>query len=465
MRRLLKSTIARLALAIFLLQLLSSAAAISLLRTQIRADAENSRTRQLIDVRDDLMEVYYDRGREGLVAFIAGRYGRTSDPTVFVALEGDGSPALSNIDKVPQNVPSGQPGVVRTGHDAGGLLADDGLALATPLPQGGRLVVGVSTVTDRNFDIAFAEAIGLTLALTVLLALASAAGIGLVISRRTHEIAKTAQALAAGDFAARLTTEETGDGFDHLRGQMNLMAEQVDRLVRELHSVTGALAHDLRSPVARLRAAIDTAQARSADAGVVEALQAARADADALEAMLTTALELSRLESGAVGDRRQPLDLGEVVTDLVELYEPLAESSGVVLSVEATKVELLADRELIARALANLIDNALKYGGNEVRVTVRAVGPAAEIAVSDNGTGIASEDLERALGRFNRLDNARTRPGAGLGLAMVSAVAQLHGGELVLADRAGAGVGAGTGGGSVEGSGGLLATIRIPRQA
>jgi signal transduction histidine kinase len=440
-----------------LLQLLSSGAAISLLRTQIRADAENSRTRQLIDVRDDLMEVYYDRGRDGLAAFITGRYGRTSDPTVFVALEGAGPSVLSNIDKVPRNVPSGQPGVVRTGHEAGGLLTDDGLALATPLPEGGRLVVGVSTVTDRSFDIAFAEAIGLTLTLTVLLALASAVGIGLVISRRTHEIAKTAQALAAGDFAARLTTKETGDGFDHLRRQMNVMAERVDRLVRQLHSVTGALAHDLRSPVARLRAAIDTAQARSDDPGISEALQAARADADALEAMLTTALELGRLESGAVGDRRQALDLDEVVTDLVELYEPLAESSGVALSVEAAKVEVLADRELISRALANLIDNALKYGGDQVQVTVRAVGPAAEIAVSDNGPGIASDDRERALGRFNRLDNARTRPGAGLGLAMVSAVAQLHGGEFALSDP--------VGGGSVRGSGGLLATIRIPRHA
>jgi signal transduction histidine kinase len=460
-RRLLKSTVAWLVLAIFLLQLLSSGAAISLLRTQIRADAESSRTRELIDVRDDLMEVYYDRGRAGLAAFIAGRHGRTSDPTVFVALDGAGPAVLSNIDKVPQSVPTGQPGVVRTGHEVRGLLTDDGLALATPLPDGGRLVVGVSTVTDRSFDIAFAEAIGLTLALTVLLALASAAGIGLVISRRTHEIAKTAQALAAGDFGARLTTKETGDGFDHLRRQMNLMAERVDRLVRQLHSVTGALAHDLRSPVARLRAAIDTAQARSTDAGVTEALQAARADADALEAMLTTALDLSRLESGAVGDRRQALDLGEVVTDLVELYEPLAESSGVTLSVDAVRVDVLADRELISRALANLIDNALKYGGDQVQVTVQPVGRSAEIAVSDNGPGIASEDRERALGRFNRLDNARTRPGAGLGLAMVSAVAQLHGGEFVLSGCAGAG----SSDGGAPGPSGLIATIRIPRHA
>jgi signal transduction histidine kinase len=461
MRRLLKSTIARLALAIFLLQLLSSAAAISLLRTQIRADAENGRTRQLVDVRDDLMAVYYDRGRDGLASFITDRWGRTSDPSMFVALDGAGQPVRSNIDKVPANVPSGQPGAVQIGRESGGgLLSHDGLAFATPLPDGGRLVVGVSTVTDRNFDIAFAEAIGLTLGLTVLLALASAAGMGLVISRRTHEIAKTAQALAAGNFAARLTTEETGDGFDHLRLQMNVMAERIDRLVRQLHSITGALAHDLRSPVARLRAAIDTAQARIGDPGAQEALQAARADAQALEGMLTAALELSRLESGAIGDRREQLDLGAVVTDLAELYEPLAESSGVTLSAETAAVSVRADRELMSRALANLIDNALKYGGDRLEIALREAGRWVEIVVSDNGRGIASEDRDRAVERFTRLDNARTGSGAGLGLAMVSAVAQLHGGELTLADRVADGT---RGGGVGDDAGGLVATIRVPR--
>lgn len=446
MRRLLKSTIARLVLAIFLLQLLSSAAAISLLRTQMLSDAQNGRTRQLVDVRDDLMTVYYDRGRDGLAAFIKGRQGRTSDPSVFVTLDRAGPTVLSNIARVPDDAPTGQPGMIET-NGSGSLLVDDGLALATSLPDGGRLIVGVSAVTDESFNLAFAEAIGLTLAVTILLALASAVGIGLVISRRTHEIAKTAEALAAGDFAARLDVKETGDGFDHLRVQMNVMAERIDRLVRQLHSITGALAHDLRSPVARLRAAVDTALGRAADPGVIEALQAARADADVLEAMLTTALELSRLESGAVGDRRQALDLGAVATDLVELYEPLAESSGVALSVEAVEVVVLADRELVSRALANLIDNALKYGGDRLEVAVRSTGRWAEVAVTDNGAGIAPPDRARALGRFTRLDNARTRPGAGLGLAMVSAVAQLHGGEFELADRDG---------------GGLVAVVRLP---
>jgi signal transduction histidine kinase len=370
-----------------------------------------------------------------------------------VALAGAGPPVFTNIGRMPAAVPTGQPGPVAVGGE--GLLANEGLALATALPDGGRLVVGVETITDGDFDLAFAEAIGLTLALTVLLALVSAAGIGLVISRRTHEIAKTAEALAAGNFAARLDTDEVGDGFDHLRLQMNVMAERIDGLVNQLRSITGALAHDLRSPVARLRAAIETAQARVEDPDAGELLQAARADAEALERMLTTALELSRLESGVAADRRQLLDLGEVTADLVDFYEPLAESSGVTLSVAAERVEALADRELISRALANLIDNALKYGGDRIAVTVTAAGRWADLVVSDNGPGIAPQDREIALRRFSRLDNARTGPGAGLGLAMVSAVAQMHGGELVLGDSGGAG--------GLGGAQGLVATLRLPR--
>lgn len=450
MRTLFKSTVARLILAIFLLQLLTSGAAIALLRTQMLGVAETSRTRQLIDLRDDLLAVYYDGGRGALANFIRERRGRTSDASIFVALEGAGPSVFSNIGRVPSGVPTGQPGAVRVSGGEG-LLDNEGLALATPLPDGGRLVVGVETITDRDFDIAFAEAIGLTLTLTVLLALVSAAGIGLVISRRTHEIAKTAEALAAGNFAARLDTDQVGDGFDHLRAQMNVMAERIDGLVSQLRSITGALAHDLRSPVARLRAAIETAQARVDEPGSAELLQAARADAEVLERMLTTALELSRLESGVAADRRQLLDLGEIAADLAEFYEPLAESSGVSLTVAAERIEVLADRELISRVLANLIDNAIKYGGDRIRVLVRADGRWAELAVSDNGPGIAIGDRQTALRRFSRLDNARTAPGAGLGLAMVSAVAQMHGGELVLGDH------------GLDGGQGLVATLRLPR--
>lgn len=449
MRRMFTSTIVGLGIAIFLLQLLSSGAAIYLLRTQMQDIVHADRTRQVHDVRDDLLAAYYDGGYAELREFISRDKGSLADPVIFVALTGPHGTLLNNVAKMPDGVPYDRPGIIHLPFD--GNARRDGFALATRLPEDEELIVGALTDADNRFDLAFAEAVGLTLALTVALALLSAVLLGSVISRRTHAIAETAEALGSGNFAARFPREDVGDGFDHLRRQMNLMAERIDMLIKQLHSVSGALAHDLQSPVARLRASIDTALACDMDEHAGEALQRARDDAEALQAMLATALELDRLESGTIEDRRRMIELGEVVEDMTELYEPLAEQSNIVLDWTIDAVRVKGDRELLSRALANLIDNAIKYGGDRITLRCAPEGPWALVTVADNGPGIVAEDRERAIDRFTRLDDARKQPGAGLGLAMVAAVAQLHGGALELS------------GGDASDLGGLVATIRLPR--
>ncbi len=450
MRRLLSSTLARLVVAIFLLQLLSSGVAIYFLRTQMLDVVHSDRVRQLVDARSDLMAAYYEGGHEELEEYIIGRKATDADPLLFVALTGKKTMLLSNIVEIPRGLVVGRPVTVQL-LQANSAMTSEGLALATRLPDGDLLIVGALAVTERGFDLAFAEAIGLTLLLTIVLAITSALSLGFIISRRTHRIAETAGALAAGDFAARIPKEDYGDGFDLLRRQMNFMAERIGTLVRQLQSVTGALAHDLQSPVARLRAAIDTAMTKVDDPSASEALTMARSDAEALQAMLANALELSRLEGGTIQDRREMVDLGEVVADMVELYEPLAEQSGIDLEADIQSLHALADRELVSRALSNLIDNAIKYGGDQITVVCRTAGALAEIVVLDNGPGIASEEHEKVIERFTRLDNARTRSGAGLGLAMAEAVAKLHGGSLELSES------------DLKGRGGLAATIRLAR--
>lgn len=453
LRRGLSPTMVRLVSAIFVLQLVSSALVILFLRGQMLDVVRLDRERQVIEVRDDLLAAYYDGGREELADRITARRGSTADPAVFVALIGKGEPVLSNLVRVPEMPVAAhpQPVVVRRGADE---PPSEGLALVGLLPDGDRLVVGVVSLTERRIDIAFAATAELTIAVAVLMALLSAVVVGFVISRRTHLIAETAAELATGNFGARVPIEGTGDGFDHLRQQMNLMAERIGELVGQLGAVSGALAHDLRSPVTRLSAAIDLALARVEEPRAIEALQAARADADVLRAMLETAIEIGLIEGGVVEDRRRPLDLAAVAEDLVELYDPLAEQSDVRLEARLTPVTAPADRELVSRALANLIDNALKYGGDAVVVSTASRQDAdgtnwAEIAVEDNGVGIAPADRSRVVERFVRLDDARTRPGGGLGLAMVAAVARLHQGSLVLSDP-------------VSGGKGLVVTLRLP---
>ncbi|KAJ8138731.1 hypothetical protein OY671_008056, partial [Metschnikowia pulcherrima] len=266
------------------------------------------------------------------------------------------------------------------------------------------------------------------------------------ISQRTHEIADTAAESASGNFGARSSTRDTGDGFDHSRSQMNSMAERIDESVSQLSAISGALAHDSRSPVTRLSAAIDTTSARVDEPGAADASQAARADADASRSMSENASEISRSEGGAIQDRRVPSDSAAVAEDSVELYEPSAEQSGVTSCADARSVTVPADREFLSRASANSIDNASKYGGSTITVATRAAEGWGEIIVSDDGPGIPEQDRARVVERFVRLDNARTRTGGGSGLAMVAAVARLHGGESVS-----------------SGERGLVATSRLPR--
>ena len=447
----LSSTVARLVLAVFALQLLAGAGAILFLHSALIGAARDERKHDVALLRDALLEAYYDGGRAALAEQMVAR---DEDTDVFMALTPPrilarsapaAAPILVNLLHLPRITASAAPHLVEI-RRAGALEPRPGVAVARALPDGSTLIVGAVITGETRFNLAFTEATWLTVAVSVALALVSALVLGLALDRRTRELAETARRLAAGDFAARVPPHSRGDGFDELRNQMNRMAERIDRLVSELRSVSGALAHDLRSPVARLTAALDTALSASDSDHAREALAAARTDAEALRAMLETALELARVEGGAVTDRRVDADLALIAEDLVELYEPLAEQSGVRLEAATRPVTAPIDRELVSRSLANLIDNALKYGGKRIMVTTAPAGAWAEITVRDDGPGIAEGDRGRAIERFTRLDNARTQPGGGLGLAMVDAVARLHGGTLELG-----------------GDDGLIATLRLPR--
>jgi signal transduction histidine kinase len=283
------------------------------------------------------------------------------------------------------------------------------------------------------------RALGLGVAVSLVLGLLG----GLVVTRfvglRLSRIARVAEGVAAGDLSQRVQGLGGHDAFDRLGLEINAMLDKIERLMGELRVVTDSLAHDLRSPLSRLRSKIEAAVLTPDAAQREAALAGLLGETDLVLRMLTTVIEISRSE-GLSRDQFVAVPPAEVVEALAELYAPVAEDAGLVfaLVIEDRVPATPLHRELLSQAIANLLDNAMRHGAGGGAVTLRLTSAPGEvrIQVEDRGPGIAAGERETAKRRFGRLDNARSIPGAGLGLALVEAVARLHGGRLELADNA-----------------------------
>ena len=242
----------------------------------------------------------------------------------------------------------------------------------------------------------------------------------------------------AGDLSRRAPTSGRNDAFDHLARRTNAMLDRTETLMTELRLLTDSLAHDLRSPVQRLRARIERALIAPDDAQRDQLLSGVLVEADALMRTLTTVMEIGRSEALASRGQFAPVYPSNLIAELSEMYEPLADENGVALIVDAPPFKPIeGHRQLLAQALSNLIDNAMRYGGGSKVMLFAAEDDAdLHIGVADCGPGIAAGDMADARRRFGRLDASRGTPGAGLGLALVEAVAHLHNGRLELSDNA-----------------------------
>lgn len=267
---------------------------------------------------------------------------------------------------------------------------------------------------------------------------------GLVVSRyvarRLGRISAVVAAAGEGDLTRRVPrAARGGDAFDRLADQLNATLDKLEALMAELRVVTDGLAHDLRSPLARLRAKTEQAVLLPDGPARDGALGGLLAETDLVMRMLATMIEISRAEQVS-RDRFAPIDPATLLDEIADLYAPLAEEAGFALLVDSApgSADIALHRELMSQAIANLVDNALKHGGaaGEVVLRLRRDADAVAIEVADRGRGIAPEDRAAALRRFGRLDAARSTPGAGLGMALVDAVARLHGGRFELDDAA-----------------------------
>ncbi|HWA00178.1 MAG TPA: HAMP domain-containing sensor histidine kinase [Caulobacterales bacterium] len=264
-------------------------------------------------------------------------------------------------------------------------------------------------------------------------------------ARRAEALSTTARDVMAGDLSRRAPARAEGDEFDELAADINAMLDRLEQLVQTTRTAGDAIAHDLRSPLTRFRQKLEAALEAPPDTdNDREALRMALAEADNVLDMFAKVLRVARVES-ASNWRFEPVDVTDVARELAEFYQPAAEEVGLAFSSKVDNaLAVRGDRGLVTQALSNLIENAMKYTPSGGRIEVRAErrrDGRVELCVLDNGPGVPPTDRERVMQRFVRLETARSTPGVGLGLSLVSAVARLHKGELQLRDGlAGAGV-------------------------
>ena len=388
-----------------------------------------------------LSEKYFERGIVGLAAWVEERAHQENDRRgVYLLLAPDGSRVAGNLYGWPAREPD-PAGWVRFNIERVGDsdFSTEVIARAYNLPEGYRLLVGRSLQEAKRVKSAINRSLAWGLALTILLGVVGGYFTSRHMLQRVESMNRTARRIVGGDMGQRMRLSGTGDEFDLLANSFNEMMDEIEGLVANIRTVTDSIAHDLRTPLNRLRSRIDLVLLRGADADTYRrTLEETLSEADNLLATFNALLTISHAESGSRLHEFQPVDPGRLAEDVAELYEPLAEEKGVRLEASVDSgLSMPGDRHLLFQALANLVDNAVKYApaGGLVRVTVTRVLDGIEVAVADTGPGIPAEERARVLERFVRLDATRTTPGNGLGLSLVQAVARLHQARLLLGDN------------------------------
>lgn len=365
---------------------------------------------------------------------------RVSNETIpekryFVMISPNGSALVGDLAKVP---------------DSRRALAADSVSYMVEGEDGvdtyvrsKRLADGsVFVVTQPSTDrIEIMRALGRAALSTILIVILIGIATGLVLNRyvldHVRNLAETARQIMRGQMTARAPMQRRLDAMGALTVTFNEMLDQNEALVTGMRTVTESLAHDLRTPLIRMRRAIAAARIADSDAVREQLLNDAETDVNRALQTFNALVDLARAEAGLSRDSMEELDLGALARDMVELLEPLAEERGQQLECSIASVQVVGHRQILAQALGNLLENAIKYAphGSVLKLAVRTsetAGGGPEIIVEDSGPGIPAYAREQAVKPFVRLENPTRQPGSGLGLAIAAAVARLHRGKLVL---------------------------------
>lgn len=304
------------------------------------------------------------------------------------------------------------------------------------LSDGGRLLVGRDIYNPLEMRERISQIVGVGLFVTIVLAGLAGWVISRTILRRVDGMARVSRAIMEGHLDRRLPVGKASDEFDHLTSQLNAMLDRIETLMADVRQVTSGIAHDLRSPLTRLRVRLENAQLERGDNGdplLDEVIQ----DVDGIRATFNALLRIAEVDARDPRSNFRVVDLGHLVSRMSELYRTVAEDKGLAWEVEIEHdVTVSGDEQLLAQAISNLIDNALKYtpAGGRISLHLSGVLEQAQVTVEDTGPGIPAAVCQDVLKPFFRLEESRSTAGSGLGLALVAAVAKLHAADLRLAD-------------------------------
>jgi signal transduction histidine kinase len=397
-----------------------------------------------------LAGIYNQGGLRRLITSIDNR-SRRPGSNVYLVTTPAGIGIVGNVSSLGENVLQ-QEGLVETFYRR--LEDQDGnthqaLVRIRELPGGFRLLVGRDLgERERLYHIIVATG-RWSIALVIVLGLAGGFFVARRVLTRVDAMTETARTIMAGNLSGRLPTNKSDDELDRLAVNLNLMLERIEMLLKGFREVSDNIAHDLKTPLTRLRNRAEGAL-RSAknESDYRAALHSVIEESDGLIRTFNALLMIARAESGEVSTPMAEFDASDIARGVGDLYDPLADDKGIALKVVApAPAPIKGNRELVTQALANLVDNAIKYGGPqapanngakngaEIVIKTESEGDRILLTVADGGPGIAEADRGRVVERFVRLEQSRSEPGSGLGLSLASAVARLHGGELKFEDN------------------------------
>jgi signal transduction histidine kinase len=419
-------------------------------------------TEQITDIVNaeisGLNEQYGQGGIVRLVTVVDSR-ARRPGSNLYLVTSFAGQPLAGNVTSLPSGVLD-EPGWVETTYRrideaeqlqqaprSGPTPRPEHMALARvfQLPGGFRLLVGRDLEERERLYHIVLSAGRWSLVIVIVLGLLGGFVVSRRVLRRVDAMTETTRTIMHGDLGGRLPIAGTGDEIDRLAENLNAMLERIEALMIGLKEVSDNIAHDLKTPLTRLRnRAEDALRAAHNESDYRAALEATIEESDGLIRTFNALLMIARAESGQARENLTEFNAAEIAQDIGELYEPLAEQKGIALKIEAAApAPVKGNPDLVSQALANLVDNAIKYSeptaanGVKPEILVSAAGEGDRIllTVADHGPGIPGADRPRVLERFVRLEQSRSQPGSGLGLSLAAAVARLHGGELILDDN------------------------------